>query len=196
MFRGLPAAGNFSKEKTQLFRGTIKESLVYKTSAQYRDKKFSALTYFNQMNDSAYKIVLLSTFGNTLLEAELWRDKFVLNNVISYLNKKPLLNLLEKDWRLLLKGNFSFDVPEVYKESQDEIILHYGKHCKNDLYHYGKNNRALTQIERWKGKSKKVIVNVEAYAENVPQDFTIEHVSLHLSLQMTLLKNAGNGTPE
>src|SRR5689334_19969683 len=82
MFRKLPlAGGDYKSQQVQLFHPGITESLVYKTVMTYKDKEFSSLTYFNQLGDSAYKIVLLTTFGNTLLEAEISKDNFKVNNV-------------------------------------------------------------------------------------------------------------------
>ena len=87
MFKGLKEADStFTRERTALFRNDLKESLLYKTTIQYKEREFSSLTYFNALNDSAFKIVLLTSFGNTLLEAEISRSAFKVNNVISYLN--------------------------------------------------------------------------------------------------------------
>src|SRR5690349_10358076 len=98
--------GNYSNEEVRIFREDTSESMVYKTTFDYKNKSFSALTYVKYTGNGNFSIILLTTFGNTLLEAQLSKDHFTVNNVVSYLNRKPLLNLLEKDWRLLLKGNF------------------------------------------------------------------------------------------
>src|SRR5258706_9267890 len=61
MFRDLRGAGtDFKRTDIELFRPGLKESLVYKTTVQFRDKEFSSLTYFNELSDSVFKIVLLT----------------------------------------------------------------------------------------------------------------------------------------
>lgn len=96
-FKSFVAADpQYGRGETMIFRPGISESLVYRTAIQYRKKEFSALTYFYPTPDSVFKIILLSDFGNTLLEAEISRDSFSVDNVISYLNRKPFLKLMEK----------------------------------------------------------------------------------------------------
>ncbi|CAN5386584.1 hypothetical protein BH11BAC1_BH11BAC1_04810 [soil metagenome] len=193
MFRDLKSAeGIFAKEKTQLFRPGLKESLVYKTVIKYKEREFSSLTYFNELNDSVFKIVLLTTFGNTLLETEISKDKFIVNNVISYLDRKPILNLFESDWRLMLAGNFSDETPFLYSDNPGETIFGLGKNRKHQLYHYSTVKNAMTAIESFKGSSKKVIVEVETFRDSQPANFSIEHPSLHLKLNFSLLKKVSN----
>src|SRR5437868_5148881 len=91
IFRDLKMVDMTAKEKTELFHADTAESMVYKTTVSYKDKEFSALTYFSGRNDSVFKIVLLTTFGNTLLEAEISKSEFKVENVISYLDRKLLL---------------------------------------------------------------------------------------------------------
>src|SRR6478609_1424305 len=75
MFKDLKMADTAAREKTKLFHADTTESIVYKTTVSYKDKEFSALTYFSARKDSVFKIVLLTTFGNTLLEAEISKSE-------------------------------------------------------------------------------------------------------------------------
>jgi len=197
MFRDLKSAeGVFTKEKTQLFRPGLKESLVYKTVIKYKEREFSSLTYFNELNDSVFKIVLLTTFGNTLLEAEISRNSFNVNNVISYLNRKPILNLFEKDWRLLLAGNFNLEIPKLYADKQGETIFNFGTNRRNGLYYYSSEKNALTKIELYKGQSVRTVVAVDSIQDSQPANFSIEHPTLHLKMNFSLLKKVSNETIE
>ncbi|MEO8086711.1 MAG: hypothetical protein ABI763_07825 [Bacteroidota bacterium] len=197
MFRNLKSTdGIFTKEKMELFHPGMKESLVYKTVIKYKEREFSSLTYFNELNDSVFKIVLLTTFGNTLLEAEISKEKFKVNNVISYLDRKLILNLFEKDWRLIFAGNFSAETPFLYSDKPGATIFGFGKNRKHQLYHFSSDKNAVTGIESYNGTSKKVIVEVEKVQDSQPANFSIEHPSLHLKLNFTLLKKVSNETIE
>lgn len=198
MFRNLPqTGGDFSPGRIQLFRPGIKESLVYKTTLQYKDKSFSALTYFKEEDESVFKIVMLTAFGNTLLEAEISKDKFSVNNVISYLDRKPILRLLEKDWRLLLAGNFYSGTPAVFSSAQsNEVVYDLQKKKINNLYRYNMDSSAVVSIESWKCKSKKITVTVSSARGPFPEGLVISHPSLNLQMNMTLLKKAADETPE
>jgi hypothetical protein len=197
MFRGLKEADNtFAREGTELFRGNLKQSLLYKTTIQYKERAFSSLTYFNALNDSVFKIVLITTFGNTLLEAEISRSEFKVNNVISYLNRKPILRLLEKDWRILLNGNFSRALPFIYSSDHSETVYDYPMKGSNNLYYYSEEKKSVTKIESYQEKKIRVMVRVDSYKDSLPENFSIEHPSLKLKLNMTLLKKVSNETAE
>ncbi len=198
MFKDLGQAGaTFTSDKTKLFRSGVKESLVYKTNIKYKDKEFSSLAYVNEINDSVFKIVLLTSFGNTLLEAKISKEKFIVNNVISYLNRKPILNLFEKDWRLVLSGNLNHEIPLSYSSAKaEEQVFDYQHGRVNNLYYYNLKQESLTQIESYKGKTKKVIVTISSFKDSLPEKFSIEHPSLKLKLDMTLLKKVNNDSAE
>jgi len=197
MFRDLKSAENIAGSKaTELFRSGMKESLVYKTIVHFRDKEFSSLTYVNAVNDSVFKIVLLTTFGNTLLEAEISREKFIVNNVISYLDKRPILKLFESDWRLLLEGNFSNATPLLFSESKEQAVFDYGNKRKHHLFYYSTANKSVTGIESYKGKNKKVIVKVDSFSDSRPEKFSIDHPSMKLAFNFSLLKKVSNETGE
>lgn len=197
MFADLKSGeGRYSKGMLALFRPGKNESLVYKTMIKYKDKEFSSLTYLNALNDSVFKIVLLSNFGNTLLEAEISRDRFTVSNVISYLNRKPILKLLEGDWRILLGGNLKRSIPKLFTENSQSTVFDFADGRTNNLYHYDPVAKSVTMIESYKGKSKKVLVSIDSMQDFQPEVFSIEHPSLHLKITMSLLKKASNDSVE
>lgn len=197
MFRDLkPVSPGFTGSFTEIFHPGIQESFVYKTNIQYKDKAFSSLTYFNELNDSVFKIVLLTTFGNTLLEAEISKQDFKVNNVISYLNRKPILSLLEKDWRIVLKSNFSNEAPEIFSSSGDEQVFVYGKGRKNILYYYSESKKSVTKVEAYSGRKVKTLITVNSSFDHKPETITIAHPAFHLQMKMNLLKKVNNESAE
>lgn len=197
MFTDLKSAdGRYSKGMLALFHAGRNESLVYKAMIKYKDKEFSSLTYVNALSDSVFKIILLSNFGNTLLEAEISRDSFIVNNVISYLDRKPILKLFENDWRLLLGGNFKRSLPLLFSEDTQSTVFDFVDGRTNNLYHYNPVTKSVTMIESFKGKSKKVLVKIHSVRDLQPEVFLIEHPSLHLEIIMSLLKKSDNESAE
>lgn len=197
MFTGLKSAeGRYSKGMLALFHPWQNESLVYKTMIKYKDKEFSSLTYLNALSDSVFKIILLSNFGNTLLEAEISRDRFTVNNVISYLDRIPILKLFEVDWRILLGGNLKRSIPKLFTENSKSTVFNFVDGRTNNLYHYDLVTKSVTMIESYKGKSKKVLVNIDSMQDLQPEVFSIDHPSLNLKITMSLLKRVTNETVE
>jgi hypothetical protein len=178
-----------------VFNRGIQESVVYKTELKFRERSFSALTYFKPRSDSVFSLVLLSTFGNTLLEAEISPDDFKVRNVNEYLNRKPFLNLLEKDWRLLLQGNFITASPYVLQEGGQKIFI-YKNGSRNSRYHYSYETASVSRIESFKGNSIKTLIRITPSANPYPLSFSIEHPGMDLSMNFTMLEKPKDDTAE
>src|SRR5690349_2012188 len=115
-----PASENYQQEQVRLFTNDTSESMVYKTNLDYKGKNFSSLIYLKKTDERTFSMVLMSAFGNTMLEGTFSNEKFTFKNVVSYLNRKPLLDLLEDDWRLLLRGNLLSERPMVYADTMEQ----------------------------------------------------------------------------
>ena len=197
IFRQLKSAdGIYEKGMAGLFRSGQPESLVYKSTLTYKDKDFSSLTYVNEVNDSTYKIVLLSNFGNTLLEAQISPQSFNVSSVNSYLNRRPILKLLESDWRLMLGDHLMSSSPALYGTNDNEKIFDFSKGRTHHLYHYKLNTRSVEMIESYSGNKRKVFIEVSSAKDQQPEIFSIEHSSYHLKITMSLLKKVNNETAE
>lgn len=201
MFRKLPEAGadDYSPRYIQAFPDSLPESLIYKTVLRLRDIEFSSLTYLSSTGDSVFHIVLLTTFGNTILEADMTQEKFTLHNCIPELNKKYILNFIEKDWRLLLYGNLvkPFQNPQLLPDSANtKSIFVFGKNSRHTLFEYDTLKQMLASIEKYKGKKKTTGVRFKGFQNGIPADIRMEHPSLGFSLDMALLKKAEHETDE
>lgn len=197
MFGGLKTAGDsYSSGMLAIFRPVQNESIVYKTRIEYKEKEFSSLVYLNKMSDTLFKVILLSNFGNTLLEAEVSRDRFKLNNVISYLDKKPILELIEQDWRLLLGGNLKRSIPLLFSQNSQDVVYDFVDGRTHNLYHYDPANKSVTMVESHKGRARKVLVKISSNQNSEPEVVSIDHPSLHLKITMSLLKKVSDETIE
>src|SRR6187402_2800876 len=77
MFQSLkPADDSYTHEHVRLFTNDTSESMVYKTNLDYRNQQNSSLLYLKKTDDSTFSMVLMTTFGNTMLEGTFSKDKF------------------------------------------------------------------------------------------------------------------------
>jgi hypothetical protein len=198
MFQSLkPAGDSYRPEHVRLFTNDTSESMVYKTNLDYRGKPFSSLIYLKKTGDSTYSMVLMTTFGNTMLEGTFSKDKFVFKNVVSYLNQTPLLSLLEHDWRLLLRGNLFNDQPQLFSSDAQQTVYYFGD-GKSDgsLYYYSQGKESVEMIESYSGKTKKAILNIDRMNPKNPEVITIEHPGMGLKIEMTRLKTPTDDSVE
>lgn len=183
-----PVGENFNQEQLRLFTNDTSESMVYKSSLDYRGKNFSSVIYLKKTDEHSFSMVLMSTFGNTMLEGTFSKDSFVFKNVVSYLNRKPLLDLIEHDWRILLRGNLFDARPQIYSESEQQTVYQFNDKNTTSLYYYSIGKGTVELIESFSGKSKKAILNIDRMPPKSPESISIEHPGMGLKIEMTRLK--------
>jgi len=191
-----PAGDNFQQEQIRLFTADTSQSMVYKTSLDYRNQNFSSLIYLKKTDEQTFSMVLMTTFGNTMLEGTFSNESFVFKNVVSYLNRKPLLDLLEHDWRLLLRGNLFNDKPQIYSDSSLQTVYHFTDLKTTSLYYYSKGKRSVEMIESYSGKTKKAVINIDGMPGKNPEVIYIEHPGMGLKIEMVKLKVATDDSVE
>jgi hypothetical protein len=183
-----PAGEDFRMEQMRLFTNDTSESMVYKTHLEFRGQSFSSLLYLKKTDDHTFSMVLMSTFGNTMLEGPFSNKEFVFKNVVSYLNRKPLLDLLEHDWRLLLRGNLFTDMPQVYSSDTQQTVYQFADEKTTSLYYYSPGKGTVEMIESYTGKSKRAILNIDRMPPKSPESISIEHPGMALKIELTRLK--------
>jgi hypothetical protein len=191
MFQSLKPAGDaYNQGMVTLFTNDTSESMVYKSNLDFKGQTFSSLIYLKKTSGNAFNMVLMTAFGNTMLEGTFTNDKFEFKNVVSYLDHKQLLSLLENDWRLLLRGNLMKDVPEIYS-IQDQLTVYDFKDGKtNNLYYYSAGKKSVEMIESYSGSNKKIIMNIERMYPKSPESIAIEHPGMNLKINMIRVKNS------
>jgi len=191
-----PAGENFRQEQVRFFTEDTSESMVYKTNLEYRNQNFSSLVYLKKTDDHTFSMVLTTAFGNTMLEGTFSKQGFVFKNVVSYLNRKPLLDLLEHDWRLLLRGNLFNDTPQVYSDSAQLTVYHFNDVKTTSLYYYSQGKGTVEMIESYSGKTKKAIISIARMPPKSPEGISIEHPGMDLKIEMVRLKVASDDSVE
>lgn len=159
---------------------------LYKSKIDIGDKHFSGLFYFKSLADSSYRIVFLSEFGLNLLDMEYKNHKFEVKNIQDFLNKKIIINTLQRDLKLLI------DIPQknknkIYKNSENQMsLVKYSKIFKKYYYFYSEN-KDLNMIIHRNGLS---LINIEAkYSDKkVPQEMEIENKRIKLKIKFNLIK--------
>lgn len=191
-----PAGENYRQEQVKLFTDDTSESMVYKANLDYHGKDFSSLIYLKKTAEQTYSMVLMTTFGNTMLEGTFSNNGIVFKNVVSYLNRKPLLDLLEHDWRLLLRGNLFNDRPLVYSDTTEQSIYKFNEKDGTSLYYYSKGKGTVEMIESYTGRSKKAVLTIDRMPPKNPESISIEHPGMGLKISMTRLKTPTDDSME
>ena len=183
-----PAGEDYRQEQVTLFTNDTSESMVYKSNLEFRGKSFSSLIYLKKSDNQTFSMVLMTTFGNTMLEGTFTNQKFIFKNVVSYLNRKPLLDLLEHDWRLLLRGNLFADKPLIYSQDSLLTVYQFSDGSTKSLYYFSPGKATVEMIESYSGKTKKAVFHIDRMSPKNPESIAIEHPGMGLKIEMTRLK--------
>ncbi len=81
----------------------IFDKALFKTSLDIRKNHLSGYTMIKK-NDSAYHIVFSNEIGMTLCDFELNQEYFKVNYLFEPMNKKAMIKIFERDFRLLIYG--------------------------------------------------------------------------------------------
>lgn len=159
---------------------------LYKTKIDIGNKHFSGLFYFKIQTDTSYRIVFLSEFGLNLLDLEYKNHEFTVKNCKEFLNKKIIINMLQKDLRLLI------DIPQnyknkVYKNTKNKtVLIKFNKFFKKYLYFYSEQEK-LYKIIKKNGISH-IVAKVRYDKKEIPQEIEIDDKRINLSLKFNLIE--------
>ncbi|MBY0425100.1 MAG: hypothetical protein K2Q22_05640 [Cytophagales bacterium] len=101
---------------------------LFKTTFDVYGKQLSGILVARHMPDNSYRMVMSPSSGPTFFDGEFRDGKFKMVNCMKQLNKKIVINLLEKDLRLL------FFAPE----DDEKACLRY---LENEYCRYKINGR-------------------------------------------------------
>ncbi len=153
-----------------------------------RKKHVSGVLFLNYMSDS-YRFTLLSKMGQKLFDIELHGDRIQVRSIIEDLNKKVILNQLQKDFSLLVMACANPNIRHVIEN--DEKTTYGIESCgSNSIVHFTFKDHFDTPIVVGSGGRNRPRrwANFHQFKFGIPHYITIEHRSLiNLRLELKLL---------
>ncbi len=176
----------------KIHRGNLMPAFDHLDSAKYysaqidfKENSMSGILALTKESEGRFRMVMMTTFGVSLFDFSVSRDSFIVNSCMEQMNKKVVLNILEKDFRSL----FMLNVPEhfsaiYYKNSQKPDWIGYGVKADDgecDYLIYPKGTNFVRNIQ-----NGCCIKRMNAVFDE--QVVTIHHPKLKLKLILTELQ--------
>ncbi|MCK4662759.1 MAG: hypothetical protein KAT68_07835 [Bacteroidales bacterium] len=188
---GLKKNGNNYPDENIIFSKDF-EKVLFKTSIEAYGKYFSGLMFIKQMKaDSSFRVVFLSEVGLKIFDFEFALNhkfdkngKFKIHYCLEYLNKKVLINALQKDIELILMNNI--DDYKFKKYKGEEYIVYKGKYKGTKNYYFIENDN-ITKIKRSGYLFKKVEIDLNNYKNSFPEKISIKHKNIKLKIELTVI---------
>lgn len=159
---------------------------VYKAHIEVYGNNLSGIFVAKKINDSIHRVVFATDFGNKLLDFEISENDFTVNYIVEDLDRKLIVNTLQKDFQLLLKHKFL--VEEVLENELD--VIYKSKEGKkfNYLFKSKRDNKIVKLIKASKRKEK-VAIRFESKNNKFAENIIILHHNIKLRIEFNKIEN-------
>lgn len=159
----------------------LETDYIYKTHIEVYGNDLSGIFVTKKLNDSIHRMVFTTDFGNKLLDFEISETTFKINYVAEDLNRKLILNTLEKDFKLLLKQ--SFKIEEEF-ENQEYYIYKSNANKRFNYIYKSKVDNTFVKIIQTSRKKEKLMMNFDSKGGKIAENILILHSSIKLKIEL------------
>ncbi|TYA52330.1 hypothetical protein [Formosa maritima] len=152
---------------------------VYKTSIDIYNNSFGGLLIIKKVDKQEHRIAFTTEMGNKLFDFSFNGDSFKVNYILDELNKKILINMLNKDFKVLITENLH--VSNSFTEDNNRI---FESTINNKKYYYYFNKNQLTQVVRANNGKEKVAFLFLEISDNIAEQISIKHNNIKLEINL------------
>ncbi len=164
------------------------KKVVYRTTVDVYKKHFSGIMVIKKMeSDSSYRIVFLSELGMKIFDFEFnnnLSEKFKIHQILEPINKKLLINTLQRDFELFLK----IYPQEVNKESyiSDKSVIEKIKYNGFfNYYNFNIDSNYVTSITQKTWLFKKLVISNIGFSKSSPDKVKFSHKGIKLTINLS-----------
>lgn len=159
---------------------------VYRSKIEVYGKQISGILIIKKITETSHRVALTSDFGNKLMDFEISEKEFKVNYVIPDLDKKMVKKFLERDFRLLLKNQYS--VIKSFENPTSKIYL--SKEGNQHYYlHFNKENELLSKIVLIENKKEKINFNFVPKTPIFADEIELIHQDIKLKIKLFQITN-------
>ncbi|WP_128331021.1 hypothetical protein [Apibacter sp. HY039] len=158
---------------------------VFRININIYDHDLSGILAIKKINEEHYRVAVLTEIGAKLIDFELIKEQLKLNYAIEQLNRKIILNVLKRDFLLLLNQNTNVVNQYEYKEyTVYESLLEN----KSIYYYISKQSDNLEKTVYASKKKSKISLDFVYNKSDFP-DVEITHNAVKLQINLKVLEN-------
>jgi hypothetical protein len=159
----------------------------YHASVDVVGRHISGLLLIKNMPDSAQRVVFTSEAGVTFFDFGFSKEgEFKVFNIIRQLDRAPVIQTLQKDFRLILGLPFR---EAAYKVSTRDDEVFYGVRQKNETAYFitTKDCASLRRLELGSNRKRKVTVQLSENGYPQPDSIELVHNTFDMQIKLTRL---------
>lgn len=159
------------------------QDYIYKANIEVYDNAFGGIFIVKKIGDQHHRIVFTTEMGNKLFDFTFNKDDFTVNYILDDLNKKILINVLKKDFKVLITEHL---IAEKNYVITDEIIKKTS--LDNKTYYYFESPE-ITKIIRANSHKEKVRFLFTDLNDNIAKHIEIIHSNIKLKINLKSITN-------
>lgn len=158
---------------------------VYKTKIQLYGKNFGGILIIKKLGFKNHRVVFTTEFGSKLFDFQFEGDSFIKHFVVEDLDKKFIINILKKDFKLLV--NESAKVSALYESKNQKVYKTQAEKGFN-FYFLDDESKKLKKIVHTSKSNEKVAIDFITSYENIADIIAIKHNNIKLTIDLEKFK--------
>lgn len=153
---------------------------VYKAQISIKENNFGGILIIKRINKQEHRVVFTTEMGNKLFDFSYRGDDFKVNSILAEMDKKILVNLLKKDFKVLIEEN-----PKRVNSytTNDYSIIQADIYEKNNYYFFNENS--LKKIVKTKSGKENTRFIFSGIDTSIAKNIQILHSKIKLEITLT-----------
>jgi hypothetical protein len=184
------ACGSYPKKQQFQTKSSIEKNIynpyfsdadkdyVYKANINVYDNAFGGLLILKKIKNQEHRIVFTTEMGNKIFDFSFQQNAFKVNFILDDLNKPMLINILKKDFKVLLQE--TIEVNNAYTTANTKV---YETKIDNKTYYYYFDKK-LNKITRVSNGKEKVLFLFSEIQQEQASKIKIEHLNIKLDIHL------------
>jgi len=161
------------------------QDYIYKAKIDIYGRYFGGILIIKKLKKNTHRVVFTTEFGSKVFDFLYEGDTFTKNFIVPDIDKKFIVNTLQKDFKILIsetaqvKEQFELEEIDVYKSEADKRF---------NFYFFNKENQRLEKIVNTSKSKEKVTILFTSKTENIAEKIAINHNNIKLSIDLDYFK--------
>ena len=179
--------GKFTNNQDQVFPDDFRKGL-FRMTMDVSKNHLSGYLLIKRTSDSSVSIFCSNEFGICFFNFEFVNGKFLIHTLFPSFNRKSLLSLLEKDFRLIIFSG-GRDIKARTRKPPDDHSFSYKVSRQEGTYQYyiSADTRKIQEIRTVGRIFSKTILHFSDYHNDLPGTITISHPMQNLRIKLLYL---------
>lgn len=149
---------------------------IYKASITFNDNDFGGLFIVKKLGERHHRIAFTTEMGNKIFDISLYEDKHEVHYIPDKLDRKPLIKLLTRDFRVLTREKN----PVVKSYSNNTRTVFETVLC-NKKYYYHTHKGVPVKVVRANAQTVFLFSDI---SDNIAGDIRIMHKNIKLNINL------------